>query len=132
MRKSTLLVACGMLWLACSDGEGERGFWNADSVRIDFSLQTPVSGPACEFSATRAELTQAQLEGLSALKLHEGIGGAGCDIYQYSIMVHAQGGSATFYRATENSHCANSPFLLFGDFDAWANSTPCSMQAVVP
>lgn len=49
---------------------GEGAIWSADSVAIDFRLTGPVAQPVCAHSAIRDELTEEQLAGLGALRLH--------------------------------------------------------------
>jgi len=126
---SALVGALGLLSIACSgtsdDGQEDR-IWRADSAGIDFTLTGAVAQHLCDFSATRAELTAAQLDGLSALRLHDGTGIAGCDIPSYGITIRAQDGSSMTYRATLTI-CQTSPIVLFDDFNAWAMSTPCSL-----
>jgi hypothetical protein len=130
-KQGALVGAFGLLWVACSgtlpDSQA-RGIWGADSAGIDFTLTGAVGQHLCDFSATREQLTGAQLDGLSALRLHDGTGGAACDTPSYRIMVRAQDGSSTSYRATLPICISSSPILLFEDFDAWAKSTPCSWQ----
>ena len=104
---------------------GVGGIWRGDSAGIDFALTGPTAQQLCTFSATRAELTVAQLAGLSALRLHDGTGGAGCDVPSYAITIRAQDGSSASYRATLTI-CQTSPIVLFDEFNAWAKSTPCS------
>jgi len=127
MRESGL-VLLGLLLSACSDSSrDERRVWNGDSVGIAFELHGPTGQLLCAFSAMREELTAAQLDGLSALMLHDAALRAGCDEPSYAITIHARDGSSASYRATFVD-CESSPILLFEDFEAWAKSTPCSYQ----
>jgi hypothetical protein len=135
MRNAFVAVVVAVTLCACSatqsdraaDGAAEDRVWSADSAGIDFSL-TFLARELCEFSAMRSELTQAQLDGLSSLRLQDGTGGAGCDVPLYAVTIRAKDGSTTAYTATELV-CDTAPILLFADFDAWAESTPCSWQA---
>lgn len=108
-----------------SKGTAGDGIWNADSSAIDFELTGAVGQEICKFSATRDELTEQQLQGLSALKLKNAAVRAGCDVPSYTITVHAKDGSSQRYSAT-SPDCSSGPIVLFGDFDAWASGTPCS------
>lgn len=127
MKKPALVLVVGLLLSACSaSSHDDRAVWNAESVRIDFELTGATGQRLCQFSATRDQLTAAQLNGLSSLRLHDAAPSAGCDIPTYSVTVHASDGSSASYRAT-NVACSSSPILLFEDFDAWAKSTPCSL-----
>jgi hypothetical protein len=128
MRIPTLVVALGLVLSACSSSSDNKGeIWNGDSAGIDFELTGATAQRLCEFSATRQELTEAQLEGLSSLRLHDAAARAGCDTPSYSITIRGGDGSSASYRAT-HVDCSASPILLFEDFDAWAKSTPCSLQ----
>src|SRR5262245_43621181 len=81
-----LLGAFGLLALAaCAtsqdggsphDSGQERRIWNSGSVAIDFTLTGPIANFLCSFSATREELSSAQIQGLAALMLHDASGGA--------------------------------------------------------
>ena len=131
MRRAARLAALALVLSACSgsadgssDDEGE--IWNGDSAGIEFEL-TRVGRRLCEFSATREELTEAQLAGLASLRLHGAAPRAGCDGPTYSITIHGGDGASVSYRAT-NVDCSSPPTLLFEDFDAWAKSSPCSLQ----
>ena len=106
-------------------GAGGREIWNGDSVRIAFTLNNLFGQLICGFSATRDQLTEAQLVGLSALRLHDSVTRLGCDISTYSVTIHSRDGSALTYRATEDG-CSTSSILLFQEFNAWAKSTTCS------
>jgi hypothetical protein len=128
MRNSALLVVLGLLFTACSGSSpDEDQVWDGDSAGINFVLTGPVAQRLCEFSARRAELTATQLDGLAALRLRDGTGGAGCDVPAYTVTIQAGDGSLTQYQATEVV-CSTLPILLFDDFDAWAKSTPCSLE----
>lgn len=132
MRKPALLVALGLVLGACSgstdDSSDDKGeIWNGDSARIDFELTGATGQRLCEFSATREELTEPQLDGLASLRLHESTARAGCDTPTYSITIHGGDGSSVRYLAT-HVDCSSSPILLFEDFDAWAKGSPCSLQ----
>jgi hypothetical protein len=119
------VVALTLSSIACSEASGgrERAIWNANSSGIDFAL-TSFGNVLCEFSAQREELTSAQLDGLSALRLHGGTGGAACE-GGYAITIHADDGSLMTFQALDLPQCSTSPILLFEEFDAWATSTPC-------
>lgn len=127
MRRSALVVAFGLVLSACSgSADDKREIWSVDSVGIDFVL-TNWGRRLCEFSATREQLTGAQLDGLSSLRLRDGIGAAAaCDGF-YSITIHGRDGSSVAYEAI-SVYCSGSLFLPIEDFDAWAKSTPCSLQ----
>jgi hypothetical protein len=103
----------------------ERTIWHADSVAIDIQLTGPIGQNLCEFSATRAALSQAQLDGLSALRPVDSSLTSGCDLFSYTITVQAQGGASKSFQATQPG-CSSAPILRFEDFEAWASSTPCS------
>jgi hypothetical protein len=122
------LVVLGLFSIACSgispDGGVEPGIWNANSTGIDFAV-TSFGNVLCEFSARRADLTDAQLDGLSSLRLRDGTGGAACE-GGYTITIYANDGSLMTFQALDRPECATSPILLFEEFDAWARSTPCS------
>jgi hypothetical protein len=131
-RGRRLVAALGLLTLAgcgtSNDSAYEREIWNSNSAAIEFTLNGP-AGPICEFSATRAELSSAQLEGLSSLRLQEPVAASvACDGLSYAVTVHAGDGSSARYAATLPV-CSSSPLLLFEDFEAWARSTPCSGQS---
>jgi hypothetical protein len=128
MRRPALVAVVGLLLFACSGpSQDERAIWNGESVGIDFELTGATGQRLCEFSATRDQMTAAQLNGLSSLRLQDAAPRAGCDIPTYSVTIHAGDGSSASYRAT-NVACSSSPILVFEDFDAWAKSTPCSLQ----
>jgi hypothetical protein len=94
-------------------------------VAIAFTLRGPVGQWLCGFSAAREELTEDQIEGLHAIRLHDPEPLAGCDIYNYLVTVSSADGSSDFL-ATD-PRCSAQPLVLFGDFDSWAQSTPCSL-----
>lgn len=124
------MAAFGLLWVACSGTSHDSpapAVWGTDSVSIDFTLTGAVAQHLCDFSAAREELTGAQLDGLSALRLHATGGRAACDSPWYGITIRAQDGSSRNYTAT-HAECSTSPILLFEEFDAWARSTPCSLR----
>ena len=128
MKKPALVVALGLLVSACTGSSDDKSqIWKGDSVGIDFRLTDPTGQLLCEFSATREQLTTAQLDGLSSLRLHDAARNGACDLPTYSITIHAGDGSSASYLATYPS-CSSTPILLFEDFDAWAKSTPCSLQ----
>jgi len=129
-KQTAFVGALALLWIACSgtshDGQ-EAGIWDADSVGIGFTLTGAVGQHLCDFSAAREELTGAQVDGLSSLTLHATGGRAACDSPWYEITIRAQDGSSRSYAAM-NPECTTSPILSFQEFDAWAKSTPCSLQ----
>src|SRR4051812_34998512 len=93
-----LVAALGLLALTSCEAGSEidrsgpgpgSAIWSESSAAIDFALLGPFRDLRCTFSATRAELTSAQLEGLSSLRLVVGPGGAGCDVPTYTIDVQA-------------------------------------------
>ena len=127
MRRPALVVALGLVLLACSgSAEDKRAIWNGDSAGIEFELTGATGQRICEFSAAREELTEAQLDGLASLRLQDAAVRAGCDTPTYSVTIRAGDGSSVDYRAT-HVDCSASPILLFEDFDAWAKSSPCSL-----
>ena len=78
---------------ACSTAsDNKREIWNGDSAGIDFELTGATGQRLCEFSATRQELTETQLGGLSSLRLHDAAARAGCDTPSYSITIHGGDG----------------------------------------
>jgi hypothetical protein len=113
------------------DGSQERGIWSTSSVDISFTLNGPLRNRLCGFSATREELSSEQIQGLSSLRLQDGRTTSGCDIPTYVITVRAGDGSSATYFATD-VYCSTEPILLFADFEAWARSTPCSLQSLQP
>jgi hypothetical protein len=132
MKRSALSVVLGLVLLACSgsadDSSDDKGkIWNGDSAGIEFELTGATGQRVCEFSATREELTEAQLDGLASLRLQDAAARAGCDIPTYSITIRGGDGSSVRYRAT-HVDCSSSPILLFEDFDVWAKGSPCSLQ----
>jgi hypothetical protein len=119
---------------ACNGAEESQSdaIWTNDSVALEFALTGAVSlTPLCEFSATRQDLSAAQIEGLSSLRLHPAKAEAGCDDATYEITVHAKDGGRETYWATLPV-CRSTPILLFDDFEAWAQSTPCSLKTARP
>lgn len=145
MRKRVLVIAVGLVLSACSgssddkreigNGDSSPGanssddelkIWNGDSTGIEFELTGATGQRLCEFSATREELTEAELDGLAALRLQDAAARAGCDIPTYSITIRGADGSSVRYRAT-HVDCSSSPILLFEDFDTWAKTSPCSL-----
>jgi hypothetical protein len=124
----TLLIALGLVLCACSGSSDDEGaIWKGDSTGIEFELTGATAQRLCEFSATRVELTQAQLDGLASLRLQHAAARAACDTPSYSVTIHGGNGSSVTYQATHVG-CSSSPILLFEDFDAWAKDSPCSLQ----
>jgi hypothetical protein len=106
----------------------EPVLWNADRVAIEFTLNGAFGGTICELSLTRDALSEEQLDGLYSLMLRDGKRPGGCDASWYSIVVRAQDGSTSEFRAM-HPECARTTFVPFDDFDAWASSTSCSMAS---
>ena len=125
--RNALILVWGIWLSGCSGSPEGRAIWNDDSVGIAFELFGPWGQRMCEFSAKREDLTEAQLAGLASLRLASSAQRAGCDVPTYAVTIDGAHGSSSSYQATDID-CSSSPILLFEDFNAWAMSTPCSLQ----